>query len=122
MKLKTNFNYSPSIFLTVALVLVTLNSCKIDANFPKVKKLTSYQKTEFVPTLEHNISLGYTKNGYVSDTDYLQFIQNIFSTIISKNSSYKINSPKYYITKSNIPNASSLGFDFYTIVKFVKTI
>lgn len=114
------------LFITNFLSITFLFSQTKDTDIKYIKQLksnysqynTREEKKEFdeyFETLEHNISLGYTKNGYVSDTDYLQFIQNIFSTIISKNSSYKINSPKYYITKSNIPNASSLGFDFYTI-------
>lgn len=38
------------------LILTTLFSCKNDRNFKKVKKLSEYKKTQFIPTLEHKIS------------------------------------------------------------------
>lgn len=38
------------------LILTTLFSCKNDRNFPEVKKLSEFENTQFIPTLEHKIS------------------------------------------------------------------
>jgi len=38
------------------LILTTLFSCKNGRKFPEVKKLTEYENTKFIPTLEHKIS------------------------------------------------------------------
>lgn len=38
------------------LILTTLFSCKNDRKFPEVKNLSEYKNTQFIPTLEHEIS------------------------------------------------------------------
>ena len=40
---------------------------------------------------------------------------NDFNQIISKNTDLESNTNKFYIIKSNIPNAASLGFNIYFI-------
>lgn len=42
--------------IILTLILTTLFSCKNDRKFPKVKKLSEYKNTQFIPTLEHKIS------------------------------------------------------------------
>jgi len=42
--------------IILTLILTTLFSCKNDRKFPEVKKLSEYKNTQFIPTLEHNIS------------------------------------------------------------------
>lgn len=41
---------------TILLLFIFLTACQQDRTFPEVKKLTEYQATEFVPTLENEIS------------------------------------------------------------------
>lgn len=42
--------------IILTLILTTLFSCKNDRKFPEVKKLSDYESTQFIPTLEHKIS------------------------------------------------------------------
>lgn len=65
--------------------------------------------------LEHRISLNYNKNNYILDNDYQKLTQNTFNLINSKNTDLQTDKSKFYIIKSNIPNAASLGFDLYFI-------
>ncbi|MDH1602179.1 M48 family metalloprotease, partial [Empedobacter sp. GD03739] len=83
------------------------------SNFNSKEERKEYEN--YFEFLEHRISLNYTKNNYVLDNDYQKFTQNIFNQIISKNAELQINKNKFYIIKSNIPNASSLGFNVYFI-------
>ena len=43
--------------IILALILTTLFSCKNDRKFSEVKKLSEYKSTQFIPTLEHKISI-----------------------------------------------------------------
>lgn len=83
------------------------------SNFNSKEERKEYEN--YFEFLEHRISLNYTKNNYVLDNDYQKLTQNIFNQIISKNAELQINKNKFYIIKSNIPNASSLGFNVYFI-------
>lgn len=42
--------------IILTLILTTFFSCKNDREFQEVKKLSEYKNTQFIPTLEHNIS------------------------------------------------------------------
>ena len=47
-------------------ILTTFSGCRDDRKFPEVTKLTAYKQTEFLPTLEHDLSNG--KNAVYSAT------------------------------------------------------
>ena len=83
------------------------------SNFKSKEEKKEYDN--YFEFLEHQISLNYTKNNYVLDSDYQKITQNTFQLINSKNADLQINKNKFYIIKSNIPNASSLGFNVYFI-------
>ena len=83
------------------------------SNFNSKEERKGYDN--YFEILEHQISLNYTKNNYVLDSDYQKITQNTFQLINSKNTDLQINKNKFYIIKSNIPNASSLGFNVYFI-------
>ena len=44
-----------TVFILI-LMLTTLYSCKNDRKFPEVKNLSEFKNTQFIPTLEHEIS------------------------------------------------------------------
>lgn len=82
-------------------------------NFKSKEERKEYDS--YFELLEHRISLNYNKNNYVLDNDYQKLTQNIFQLINSKNTNLKRNTSRFYIIKSNIPNAASLGFNLYFI-------
>ena len=83
------------------------------SNFNSKEERKGYDN--YFEILEHQISINYAKNNYVLDSDYQKITQNTFQLINSKNTDLQINKNKFYIIKSNIPNASSLGFNVYVI-------
>lgn len=66
-------------------------------------------------SLEYSIEKGFTKDEFIVDKNFTNFIQKIFSEITRANSSYQLNNPNFFIVKNNIPNASSFGFDYYML-------
>ncbi len=114
------------LFFSYLLFIQTVNSQtkELDSKYVKNIKstLSNFKSKEerkeydnYFEFLEHRISLNYTKNNYVLDNDYQKLTQNTFDQIISKNTDLKSNTNKFYIIKSNIPNAASLGFNIYFI-------
>lgn len=66
-------------------------------------------------SVEERITKGYTKNQFILDPSYSDFVQQIFQLFIQKNTQYQLGNPKSYIIDHNVPNASSAGFDYYFI-------
>ncbi|GGF01338.1 Peptidase family M48 [Chishuiella changwenlii] len=65
--------------------------------------------------IENDLNKNYKKNFFILDNDYQEFIKNCFQNIKDANKTIPLESPHFYILKSNVPNASSLGFDYYMI-------
>lgn len=65
--------------------------------------------------MEHHIEKGFNKDQFIFDKNFTSFIQKIFSELQNSNKNYKIDNSRFFIIKNNIPNASSFGFDYYSI-------
>lgn len=66
-------------------------------------------------SIEHQITLGYNKNQFIFDQSFTNFFQKIFKDLENSNKNYNISKSRFFIVKNNIPNASSFGFDYYSI-------
>lgn len=65
--------------------------------------------------VENDINKNYKKNFFILDNEYQSFIKNCFQKIKDANTAIPLETAHFYIVKSNVPNAASLGFDYYMI-------
>ena len=120
------------IFLTLTLLFSSslfAQNAKFEAKDREINQLKTNQekfknfknKTEVkiydnhFKNIESRIIKGYTKDYFILDKSYSDFIEQVFQSFIKKNPQYQLGNPKTYIVDHNIPNASSAGFDYYFI-------